>query len=114
VPDGAASLSLWIKELHSKTARWLNQLDKTPVRSVWYNYWETLLTHQHSYFVRLKYVHENPVKHGLVNRASLYRWGSAGWFERTVSPAQYQTIHRCQTGSVRVHDDYEPSPVASP
>ena len=107
-PDGAQNLGMWIKDLHSKTANWINTLDDKPKRKVWHNYRETLLTHPHSYLARLKYVHENPVKHGLVSVANQYRWGSAAWFERTASPAQVKTIYRFKTDTVPVYDDYTP------
>ena len=40
----------------------------------------------------LHYVHANAVKHALVHVAKSYPWCSAGWFERTVKPAQAKTI----------------------
>lgn len=52
--------------LDEKTAKWINQVDAKPGRQVWHNFWETRLTYQKSYLARLKYVHQNPVKHGLV------------------------------------------------
>ncbi|MGO8672783.1 MAG: REP-associated tyrosine transposase [Capsulimonadaceae bacterium] len=35
---------------------------------------------------RIHYIHENPVRRGLVVRASDYRWSSAGWFEFEGTP----------------------------
>jgi putative transposase len=31
-----------------------------------YEFWDTRLTFEKSWFARLNYVHQNPVKHGLV------------------------------------------------
>src|SRR6202011_4679721 len=62
----AASLSPMLKTLHTKTGGWVNKLDATPERQVWFNFRETRLTYQRSYFARLNYTHQNPVKHGLV------------------------------------------------
>ena len=39
--------------LHVKLSGWINKIDKTPARQVWYNYWDTKLTHQRSYLARL-------------------------------------------------------------
>jgi putative transposase len=75
---------------------------------VWHNYWETRLTYQRSYLARLNYVHQNPVKHGLVPVASQYRWCSAAWFERTASTAQVKSIYRFKVDQVRVRDDFDP------
>ncbi len=42
-PGREFSLELLIKELHSKTAREVNQLDEIAGRQVWYQYWDTCL-----------------------------------------------------------------------
>jgi putative transposase len=106
--DDATSLPGMLSLLHTKTARWVNQLDGTVNRQVWHNYWETRLTYQRSYLARLNYVHQNPVKHGLVSAANQYRWCSAGWFERTASAAQVKSIYRFKVDQVRVQDDFHP------
>ena len=103
----AASLRALLSVLHVKTARWVNQLDHAPGRKVWFNFWETRLTHQRSYLARLNYVHQNAVKHGLVPVAGQYPWCSAAWFERTASPAMVKTIYRFKTDRVSVADEFE-------
>ena len=108
-PD-AANLSDMLSVLHVETARWVNRLDTTPNRSVWYNYRETRLTHQRSYLARLNYVHRNPVKHGLVPLACQYPYCSAAWFERTASPAMVKSIYRFKTDRLEVADEYQPEP----
>lgn len=105
---GAKTLSKFLSHFHSRCASWLNELDDESGRSVFYNYWDTRLTHQRSYLSRLKYVHQNAVKHGLVAKASLYPWCSAGWFERTATSAQVKTIYSFQTDRVKVKDEFEP------
>jgi putative transposase len=105
--DSAASLAKMLRLLHSETATWINGLDCSPQRKVWHNYWETRLTYMKSYLARLNYVHQNPVKHGLVRVASQYPWCSAGWFERTVSPGQVKTIYSFRVDRVKVDDDFD-------
>ena len=75
---------------------------------MWHNYYDTLLTKPASYFARLNYTHQNAVKHKLVIKATDYPWCSAGWFERTTSPALVRTIRRFGIEKVKVEDDYEP------
>ncbi|PYI85691.1 MAG: hypothetical protein DME26_10410 [Verrucomicrobia bacterium] len=104
----AQSLPAMLSELHKKTAAWVNRLDKTPGRQVWFNYRETRLTFQRSYLARLNYTHQNPVKHGLVPVASQYPWCSARWFERTASAAQVKSIYRFKLDQVKVFDEFEP------
>ena len=86
------NLSTFLNHLHSETSRKLNELDGSSGRQVWFNFWETQLTYERSYLARLNYVHQNPVKHGLVTVAHQYQWCSAGWCERTVSAATVKTI----------------------
>jgi len=104
----AASLSDMLSVLHVKTAEWVNKLEKSPKRKVWFNFWDTKLTHQRSYFARLNYVHQNAVKHKLVPVASQYPWCSAAWFERSASPAIIKSIYEFKTDRVSVEDNFEP------
>jgi putative transposase len=107
-PD-ASSLSDMLSVLHVKTAGWINRLDQAPGRQVWFNFWDTRLTHQRSYLVRLNYVHQNAVKHGLVPVANQYPWCSAAWFDRTASPAIVKSIYRFKWDRISVVDDFEVS-----
>jgi putative transposase len=96
--------------LHVKTAGWINKLDKTPGRQVWFNFRETRLTYQKSYLTRLNYVHQNPVKHRLVPVANQYPWCSARWFERTASAAIIKSIYKFKTDRLQLLDDFDPAP----
>jgi putative transposase len=100
------ALDKFLKHLHSNTARKLNALDRSAGREVWYNFWDKKLTYERSYLARLNYVHQNPVKHGLVNVANQYPWCSAAWFERTASPASVKTIYSFKTEKLKIDDDY--------
>lgn len=104
----SASLDILIKHLHAETAVKLNDLDGKRGRQVWSNYRDTELTFEKSYLARLGYVHHNAVRHGLVRVANQYPWCSAGWFERTATPAQVKTVYGFKIDKVKVFDDYEP------
>ncbi len=108
-PD-ASSLPVMLSMLHVKTAEWLNRLDRAPGRKVWHNFWETKLTFQKSYLARLRYVHENAVKHKLVPVAHQYPWCSAAWFEQISSPAIVKSIYRFKIDTLQIEDGYTPSP----
>ena len=85
-----------------------NRLDHAAeAREVWHNFWDTRLTYQKSYFARLNYMHQNPVKHGLVPVANQYPWCSARWLERTASAAKVRSIYRFKIEGVHVSDDFE-------
>jgi putative transposase len=100
------NLGKLIKHLHADTARELNKLDGTQGRKVWHNFRDTRLTFDRSYFARLNYVHQNAVHHGLVAVANQYKWCSAAWFERVVTPAMVQTIYGFKTDRLEVDDDF--------
>ncbi len=103
---GAKDLGKMIHQLHTDTATELNRLQDFKGRKVWFNFWDTQLTYQKSYLARLNYVHQNPVKHGLVAVANAYAWCSAQWFEQTVAPAELKTIYSFKTDTVKVLDDF--------
>jgi len=90
VPAQPSSLRTLIRHLHSVTAVEVNRLDQQPGRKVWFQYWETYLIYEKSFYARLRYVHENAVHHGLVKRAVLYPWCSAGWFEQKAHILSYE------------------------
>jgi putative transposase len=103
---GAESLRPLVSHVHAETARFVNERDGESGRRVWFNFWETELTYERSYFARLNYVHQNPVRHRVAAVANQYRWCSAAWFERTASPAQVKTIYSFKTDRIRVIDDF--------
>jgi putative transposase len=105
-PADGESLRKLIKRLHSETALALNQADAAQGRRVWFQYWETSLTYQKSYFARLSYVHRNAVHHALVREPSLYPWCSAGWFQHRATASFYKTVMRFGIERLRVPDDF--------
>ena len=101
-------LAKMIAALHFESADEINRWDGDLKRPVWFNYWDTQLTFEKSYLARLNYVHQNAVKHGLVQHARDYPWCSAAWFENTATRAQVKTIYGFKIDRVKVDDDYEP------
>ncbi len=108
-PEGSGeSLRVWLSEFHRNTAILINQIDGIEGRRIWMNFRESLITHQTSFLARLRYVNENPVRHGLVDVATNYRWCSAGWFEKSAPQSFRKSVERFQTGRVNVEDDFDP------
>lgn len=105
-PANAGSLKQLIAHLHAESAREVNKLDGTPARKVWHNYWDTRLTFERSYLVRLNYVHHNAMHHKLVPVANQYRWCSAVWFERTCMPATVKMVYSFKSDQLKVPDDF--------
>lgn len=103
---GPGDMTALIRRLHSATAQEVNREDKTPGRRVWFQYWDSHLTYQKSYYARLNYVQNNPVHHGLASDAKQYRWCSAGWFEQNAKPAFYRMVAGFKCDRVNVPDDF--------
>ncbi len=103
---GAIDLQKLIRQLHADTAREVNRLDQAEGRVVWFNFWDTKLTYQHSYLARLNYVHQNPVKHGVVTVANQYQWCSAAWFEKVAPRSTIKTIYGFKTDKLKIIDEF--------
>jgi len=106
-PTNAESLRDFIKKLHSDMALAVNEWDGAPGRQVWFQFWETRLSYQRSYFARLSYVHRNAVHHKLVLEPSLYPWCSAAWFQHRATTSFYKTIMRFGIERLKLPDDFE-------
>ena len=105
-PDDASNLKTMLSRLHEYSAKKLNRMDGISGRKVWHNYWDSHITHQTSYFARLRYVHQNPVHHGVVENASNYPWCSQDWLERNSERSFVNTLARFKTDRVNLRDDF--------
>ncbi|MCU0292912.1 MAG: transposase [Thermoanaerobaculaceae bacterium] len=105
-PEDASSLRPMLQRLHSQTARGINRLDDKPGRRVWFQYWDTCITFEKSYLARLRYVHYNAVKHGVVAVAADYPYCSAAWFEQSGESAFVRKVQSYECERVNVVDDF--------
>ena len=105
-PDDGTSLKRMIQRLHSQSAHLVNKIDQAPGRRVWFQYWDTCLTYEKSYYARLNYVHNNPVKHGLVPSAEQYPYCSAGWFKEKAPEGFRKKVKAFRYDRLHVVDDF--------
>jgi putative transposase len=105
-PADASSLKPAIQKLHSVTAREINRRDQTGGRRVWFQFWDTCLTYERSYLVRLHYVNNNAVHHGLVSNAMNYPFCSATWFELHSEPSFRRKVQSFRWDRLRIVDDF--------
>jgi len=105
-PDDPTTLRKFITHLHASSARELNKQCNSEGRRVWHNYWDMRITFQNSYFARLKYVMNNPVKHGVVRNVKEYRWCSAHWFAENASKSYYKTVESFKIDRLNIRDDF--------
>jgi len=105
-PEDARSLRTALQKAHSQSARHVNRLDEAPGRQVWFQYWDTCITSKRSYLARLKYVHFNPVKHGMSERAEDYPFCSARLLMHEAPPDTRETILSMPIDRLRIRDDF--------
>ncbi|MEW6402132.1 MAG: transposase [Chloroflexota bacterium] len=106
-PENALTLGKLMRQFHSKTAVELNRLDKVTGRKVWYNYWDTCVMHERSYLARLRYLHLNLVKHGLVESAEEYPFCSYRWFLEKAGNGFRDAVMSQPIDRVEVYDDFD-------
>lgn len=73
------NLSQFINLLNGRTSYELNKLDNTLGRKIWYQYWDHCVRDEADFYKHLNYIHQNPIKHGLVknlNNLKNYRFSS--------------------------------------
>jgi putative transposase len=105
-PERESFLRQVIQRIHSLTAREVNRLENTSGRRIWFQYWDSCITYEKSYYPRLNYVHNNPVKHGLVPDAKLYLYCSASWFEGEADSLFRKKVESFRYDQIAVPDDY--------
>jgi putative transposase len=96
----------FVKHLHRELAIRLNRIDVTSGRRVMYEFWDTRLTFEKSWFARLNYVHQKPVKHGLVPVANQYPCCSASWFETNARSAFVKSVYSFKIDRINVPDAF--------
>lgn len=105
-PEPGADVRRLVRAVHSRTARELNALDGQAGRRVWFQYWDTCLTFPASYFARMSYVVNNPVKHGVASTPEDYPWSSAAaWVAADRRPFLNRVLSY-RSDRVRVADDF--------
>lgn len=107
-PENAANMTMLIREVHSLSARYINSVDNETGRRVWWNYWDTCIRNEYSYLAMLRYVHENPVKHNLVEKAEEYPFCSYQWFLDVTNSHFKQKVLAQSLENIRIYDDFRP------
>ena len=78
-----SDLPRFFGRLHGTTSRQINVWDDAIGRQIWHNYWDTCVRTEAGYWTRLNYIHNNPVKHGYVQRWDDWAWSSLHHYLRT-------------------------------
>jgi len=107
-PENPLDLPEIIREIHRFTAIWVkkNVAAAKQTGQIWHNYWDKCLTFEKAYFARVNYIWYNPVKHGYVEDAAKWEFGS--YAERISADEDYckrfQATYPCDR--VKEKDDF--------
>lgn len=104
--ENSTSLSKIISNTHRYTAHIVNKINKTPKMKIWWNYWDTCLTYENSYYTRLNYIHFNPVKHGYVNDPKKWEFSSYKEFYDLDCTEARRIDNKFPFDRVKVYDDF--------
>ncbi|MEA3295594.1 MAG: transposase [Patescibacteria group bacterium] len=76
--DNSTNLGEIIKNIHKFSALWIKKNVKFAknYKKIWFNYWDTCISYKNSYFTRINYIWNNPVKHNYCKYAENYKYGS--------------------------------------
>ena len=72
------ALRVKLGRLHNGTSTQWNREDGRPGRKVWYRFTDRAIRSDRHLYATVNYIHANPVKHGLVRKASDWPWSSFG------------------------------------
>ncbi len=107
-PDNAETLSAIMRDIHKFTALWIkkNINESKDAEKIWWNYWDTFITFEKSYYTRLNYILFNPIKHGLVEKAEDWKFGSYYYRYRKEEEYLMKLKKNYPYDKVKVRDDF--------
>jgi putative transposase len=107
-PQDSSKLGSIIKDVHKFNALWIKknvQFSKNE-KIIWYNYWDTCITYEKSYYSRLNYIWYNPVKHGYVENSEDWMHGSYYYRVKSEKEYLYAINRKYPFDRLKIDDDY--------
>ena len=76
--DGKKTIADLMNNFHKFSAMWIRKHypEFKAEKRIFCNYWDKCITYESSYYARLNYLYNNPVKHGYVEKPEDYPFGS--------------------------------------
>ena len=108
-PNAEMNLPTFVAEYHKFTALYVKKNNPATqnVPKIFNNYWDTCVTYENSYYARLNYIYYNPVKHGYVQHAQDYEWGSFKTRYREDKPYMENLAKAFPFDEVIVQDEFK-------
>ncbi|MBN2829473.1 MAG: transposase [Candidatus Cloacimonetes bacterium] len=106
-PENVKTLSDLMHNLTRFTANWLSSHNIPRIESKYFhNYWDTCITYEKSYFCRLNYIWNNPVKHGYVESPEKWIYGSYIYRFRAEDIESQEIMLNYPIDRVHIDDDF--------
>ena len=105
-PDQRTMLPKIISNIHRYTAHACNKMHQTPGTKIWWNYWDTCISYEGSYFARLNYIHFNPIKHGHVSNPEEWKFSSHNEFHKSNCAQALKIEKDFPFDKIKVYDDF--------
>lgn len=105
--ENADALPLIINNFHKFSAIWIRKhvTDSANANPIFYNYWDTCIDFEKSYYIRINYIWNNPVKHGKVSDPKDWLWGS--YINRMENITEVNRILKnYPSDKAKVYDDF--------
>lgn len=78
--DKGNKISDFIKYIHGKSGRLAKKWNTNPrrigIKRIWWNYWDSCIRNEATFYKRINYIHHNPLKHGYVKKMEDYKYSS--------------------------------------
>ena len=106
-PENALTLSKVIKNFHRFSALKIKKTvsyKKVPEK-IWYNYWDTCITYEGSYFARINYIWFNSVNHDYTDKAEKWEFGSFYYRAKNWNTVK-DIIEQFSLDRINVKDDF--------
>ena len=103
-PENPETLSRMINNFHRFSGLWIKKHKNIVGESqIWFNYWDSCITYESSYFSRIHYIWQNPVKHGYVESPEQWKFGSYFYRDRKETE-EISRQYPCD--KIKIKDDF--------
>ncbi len=75
ISDKGSDLNKIMGKIHTQSAQYIHT-ETYAEKPIWWNYWDYCPRNERDYYIRLNYLYNNPVKHGLVSNLLDYPYSS--------------------------------------
>jgi putative transposase len=94
VKGDLACIGAALGTLHRQTSAPWNREDGTPGRRVWYRFSNRGIRSEQALWAAINYAHENPIRHGCVDRIDAWHWSSFQLYLDDFGDERLRVLHQ--------------------